>query len=42
MEGQNVVIEFRSAEDHYEKLPLIIADLIRKPMALLVANTRRG
>ena len=39
VDGQNIVIEFRSAEDHYEKLPLIIADLIRRPVAVLVANS---
>ena len=39
VDGQNVVIEFRSAEDHYERLPLIIADLIRRPVAVLVANS---
>jgi putative ABC transport system substrate-binding protein len=33
-----VVIEFRSAEDHYERLPAIIAELIRQPVAVLVAN----
>jgi putative ABC transport system substrate-binding protein len=38
VEGQNVVIEFRSAEDHYERLPAIIAELIRQPVAVLVAN----
>jgi putative ABC transport system substrate-binding protein len=38
VEGQNVVIEFRSAEDHYERLPAIIAELIRRPVAVLVAN----
>ena len=39
VDGQNVLIEFRSAEDHVEKLPLIIADLIRRPVAVLVANS---
>src|SRR5262245_50415874 len=38
IEGQNVTIEFRSADDHYEKLPAILAELIRRPVAVLVAN----
>src|SRR5271167_2692090 len=38
-EGQNVAIEFRSADDHYEKLPTIIADLIRRHAVVLVVNT---
>jgi putative ABC transport system substrate-binding protein len=39
VDGQNVVIEFRSAEDHYERLPSIVAELIRRPVAVLVGNT---
>src|SRR5262245_24390382 len=39
VEGQNVAIEFRSADDHYEKLPVIIAELIRQPVAVLVGNS---
>ena len=39
VDGQNVLIEFRSAEDHYERLPLIVDDLIRRRVAVLVANT---
>jgi putative ABC transport system substrate-binding protein len=39
VEGHNVTIEFRSADDHYERLPVIVADLIRKQVAVLVANT---
>jgi putative tryptophan/tyrosine transport system substrate-binding protein len=39
IEGQNVAIEFRSADDHNEKLPAIIADLIRRHAAVLVVNT---
>jgi putative ABC transport system substrate-binding protein len=38
IEGQNVAIEFRSADDDYDKLPAIIAELIRRPVAVLVAN----
>src|SRR5271157_3451174 len=39
IEGQNVAIEFRSADDHYEKLPTIIVDLIRRHAVVLVVNT---
>src|SRR5271167_4923551 len=39
IEGQNVAIEFRSAEDQYEKLPAIIAELIRRHAAVLVVNS---
>jgi putative tryptophan/tyrosine transport system substrate-binding protein len=38
VEGQNVAIEFRSADDHYERLPAIIEELIRRPVAVVVAN----
>jgi len=40
VEGLNVVIEFRSADDHYERLPAIIAELMRRQAAVLVGNTR--
>jgi putative ABC transport system substrate-binding protein len=39
IEGQNIAIEFRSADDQYEKLPTIIAELIRRRAAVLVVNT---
>jgi ABC-type uncharacterized transport system substrate-binding protein len=38
IDGQNVKIEFRSAEDQYDKLSGILAELIRRPVAVLVAN----
>src|SRR5262245_21246376 len=38
VEGQNVAIEYRSAEDQTE-LPLVVADLLRRPVALIVGNT---
>ena len=38
IEGQNVVIEFRSADDHVERLPAIIAELVRRQVAVLVGN----
>src|SRR5262245_24460756 len=39
VEGQNVAIEFRSADDRSERLPAIIAELIRRPVAVIVANS---
>jgi putative ABC transport system substrate-binding protein len=39
VEGKNVAIEFRSADDRYDKLAVIIAELIRRPVAVLVGNS---
>ena len=39
IEGQNVAVEFRSAENQLNRLPAILADFIRKPVAVIVANT---
>jgi putative tryptophan/tyrosine transport system substrate-binding protein len=38
IEGQNVAIEYRSAEDQ-ARLPLLVADLLRRQVALIVGNT---
>jgi putative tryptophan/tyrosine transport system substrate-binding protein len=38
VEGQNVTIEYRSVEDQ-DKLPLLVADLLRRNVALIVGNT---
>jgi len=38
VEGQNVTIEFRSAEDQIDRLPALVADLIRRPVAAIVGN----
>src|SRR5262245_3277742 len=39
IEGQNVVIEYRSAEDQAHRLPALVADLVRQQLALIVGNT---
>jgi putative ABC transport system substrate-binding protein len=38
VEGQNVEIEFRSAEGHNDKLPGLAAELVRLPVAVIVGN----
>jgi putative tryptophan/tyrosine transport system substrate-binding protein len=38
VEGQNVAIEFRSAEGHSDRLPALAAELIRRPVAVIVGN----
>src|SRR5260370_20795725 len=39
IEGQNVAIEYRSAEDQADRLPALVADLVRRQVALIVGNT---
>ena len=38
VEGQNVAIEFRSAEGHTDQLPGLVAELVRLPVAVFVCN----
>jgi putative ABC transport system substrate-binding protein len=38
IDGQNVAIEFRWADGHYERLPGMAADLVRRKVAVLVAT----
>src|SRR5215831_14181410 len=40
IEGENVLIEYRSAEDQAHRLPDLVDDLVRQRVALIVGNTR--
>ena len=37
VEGQNVVVEYRYAENQSDRLPALVADLVRRRVAVIVA-----
>src|SRR6516162_10234926 len=38
VDGQNVVVEYRHAENQYDRLPALAADLVRRRVAVIVAS----
>jgi putative tryptophan/tyrosine transport system substrate-binding protein len=39
IEGRNVVIDYRNADNRYERLPELVTELVRRPVTLIVAIT---
>jgi putative ABC transport system substrate-binding protein len=38
VEGQNVTVEYRYADNQHDRLPALVADLLRRSVAVIVAN----
>jgi putative tryptophan/tyrosine transport system substrate-binding protein len=39
VEGQNIAVEYRSADDQPARLPTLVAELVRLPVAVIVGNS---
>jgi putative ABC transport system substrate-binding protein len=39
VEGRNVVIDYRHADNQYERLPALVTELVKRPVAVMVAIT---
>jgi putative tryptophan/tyrosine transport system substrate-binding protein len=42
VEGRNVAIDFRWAESQYDRLPALVADLVRRQVAVITASALPG